>query len=299
MNKPGPQSSTLLSSPAHRPAYAARIRRVIEHMDANLAQTLSLEQLAAVAHFSPFHFHRQFSAFTGIPVSRLLRLMRLRLASRKLALEPDASITEIALLSGFDSPESFSRAFRQFYGKPPSAFREDPQWQPWQREPLHQHLENPMNTEVEIVAFPHTHIAAVEYQGPHWQSLSATRRLIAWRRENGVSPGKGQTFGIHYSDPENTPPELYRMDVAVSYDRPIASNSHGIVAKEIPAGLCARIRHLGSRDYIAEADYLYREWLPASGRELRDFPIFFHYVNVGPDVRDADMITDVYLPLKG
>jgi AraC family transcriptional regulator len=44
--------------------------------------------------------------------------------------------------------------------------------------------------------------------------------------------------------------------------------------------------------------HLYEDWLPGSGESLRDFPIFFHYVNVGPNVREEDMITDVYLPLK-
>lgn len=48
----------------------------------------------------------------------------------------------------------------------------------------------------------------------------------------------------------------------------------------------------------AAAVYLYKTWLPASAERLRDFPIFFHYVNVGPDVREEDMITDVYLPLQ-
>ena len=46
------------------------------------------------------------------------------------------------------------------------------------------------------------------------------------------------------------------------------------------------------------AVHLYEDWLPASGESLRDFPIFFHYVNVGPNVREEDMITDVYLPLR-
>ena len=58
------------------------------------------------------------------------------------------------------------------------------------------------------------------------------------------------------------------------------------------------MRHIGTRDYIPAADWIYREWLPKSGEALRDYPIFFHYVNLGPDVKDADMITDVYLPLK-
>ena len=57
-------------------------------------------------------------------------------------------------------------------------------------------------------------------------------------------------------------------------------------------------RHLGSRRFNAAAVYLYREWLPQSGESLGAFPIFFHYVNVGPDVREDDMITDVYLPLR-
>lgn len=46
------------------------------------------------------------------------------------------------------------------------------------------------------------------------------------------------------------------------------------------------------------AEWLYREWLPRSGEQLRDYPVFFHYVNVGPDVKEQEMITDVYLPLK-
>lgn len=44
--------------------------------------------------------------------------------------------------------------------------------------------------------------------------------------------------------------------------------------------------------------YLFETWLPQSGESSGDFPIFFHYVNVGPDVREEEMITDVYLPLK-
>ena len=71
-----------------------------------------------------------------------------------------------------------------------------------------------------------------------------------------------------------------------------------MVSKIIPGGRCALARHLGSREHVTAAEYLYRVWLPASGEALRDFPIFFHYVNVGPDVQEHEMITDVYLPLR-
>jgi AraC family transcriptional regulator len=70
------------------------------------------------------------------------------------------------------------------------------------------------------------------------------------------------------------------------------------VAKRIPGGRCAAVRHLGSRENVSAALYLYDVWLPASGEALRDFPIFFHYVNVGPLVQEHEMVTDVYLPLR-
>jgi len=44
--------------------------------------------------------------------------------------------------------------------------------------------------------------------------------------------------------------------------------------------------------------YLYGVWLPASGEELRDFPCFFHYVNLFPYVAEHELVTDIYLPLK-
>ena len=291
-------------APTHRPvrdaraAYAERIRKVIEYIDTHLDRDLSVQRLAQVANFSVFHFHRQFRAATGVTVARLVRLLRLKRASVQLAFNPSSSITEIALASGFESLEAFSRAFKQAHGQSPSEFRQSPTWRRWQRTPITFFEESAVKERVDLVEFPATRVAAVEYQGPEQQSLSATLKLIAWRREHGVSPDKGSTYGIHYSDRLTTPPEAYRLDVCVSYDGEIGPNDHGVVEKLIPAGRCARIRHFGSRENVTSADYLYREWLPASAEELRDFPIFFHYVNVGPNVADREMITDVYLPLR-
>ena len=93
-------------------------------------------------------------------------------------------------------------------------------------------------------------------------------------------------------------PSEFRMDIGVSYEGVISKNEQLVVEKIIPASRCARIRHLGSRDAIREADYLYSDWLPRSGEEAGEFPLFFHYVNVGPSIKHCDMITDVYLPLR-
>jgi AraC family transcriptional regulator len=70
-----------------------------------------------------------------------------------------------------------------------------------------------------------------------------------------------------------------------------------VIKQVIPAGRCAVARHIGSRNNVTAAAYLHEKWLPTSGEKLRDFPVFFHYVNVGPNVKEHEMITDVYLPL--
>lgn len=293
------ESTTRRTEATARKAYAARIQRVVDHIQENLDGDLSLEVLAGIAHFSPYHFHRQFRAWTGVGVGRLVRLLRLRWAASQLALNPERSVTAIALESGFQSTDAFSRAFREASGRSPTAFRRSPVWSNSELIDFQERLqEHSMNTNVEIIDFPATRLAAVEHRGPMEQEYAAIARLIAWRRANGVSPDRGKTFSIQHVDPAAVAPENYRIDICVSFDGPIGENPQGVIAKEIPGGRCARLRHSGSRDYISEADYLYRIWLPGSGEELRDFPPFFHFVNVGPDVRDEEMITDVYLPLR-
>jgi AraC family transcriptional regulator len=73
---------------------------------------------------------------------------------------------------------------------------------------------------------------------------------------------------------------------------------HDTVRKLIAWKRCALARDIGSRQNNKAAIWLCEEWLPRSGAAPGNFPIFFHYVNVGPHVRDQEMITDVYLPLR-
>lgn len=151
--------------------------------------------------------------------------------------------------------------------------------------------------EVEIVEFPRTKIAVVEHRGSPALEHQTARRLIEWRKANGYPPDRHRTYGIHYTDPRTTPPDEHRVDIGISVDDDVPPNPQGVINKEIPALRCARARHLGSRAHNSTAVWLTQEWLPQSGEAKGAFPIFFHYVNVGPNVTEAEMITDVYLPL--
>ncbi|WOX06856.1 AraC family transcriptional regulator [Microbulbifer pacificus] len=152
---------------------------------------------------------------------------------------------------------------------------------------------------VEIVEFPETRVAAIEYKGPPETEHLSVMKLIQWRKENNFPPSPAyRNYGLHYNDPRKVPPQEYRVDLCISVDRKIGENPYGVINKVIPACRCARARHLGSRKKVLAAEFLYEQWLPQSGEQHSGLPIIFHYVNVGPDIREQDMITDVYLPLK-
>lgn len=153
--------------------------------------------------------------------------------------------------------------------------------------------------DVQIVVFPETTVAAVEHRGSPQLEYEAAKRLVAWRQRNQLDRERHRSYGIHYTDPYTTPPSDHRVDFCLAVEFEVPPNPEGVVNKVIPGGRCAKARHLGSRAHNAAAVFLYREWLPQSGERVGDFPIFFHYVNVGPDVKEHEMITDVYLPLKG
>ena len=152
--------------------------------------------------------------------------------------------------------------------------------------------------DVEIVEFPETKVAVVKHKGPPETENQSLKRLIDWRIENKFpSSPKHRDYGLHYNDPRKVLPEEFRIDLCISVENEIDDNPYGVVNKVIPACRCAKARHIGSRENVLAAEYLYEKWLPESCEQYSELPIIFHYVNVGPDIQSHEMITDVYLPL--
>ncbi len=280
-------------------AYAKRFNKVLDYIERHLDDPLSVAQLCQVAHFSKFHFHRQFADYIGINVARYIVLLRLKQASYRIAFDPKVKIVDIALNAGFETPESFARAFRHSFGQSPSEFRKNPDWSRWHAVYQFRLPERNTVVNVDLVDFETTRIAVKEHRGPVEQLNAAIGCFIEWRKETGLSPKDSRrTFGIVYDNPDTTEPSLFRFDIAGEIRETIPDNAYGIIEKNIPGGRCARVRHLGSHSRIAESIYpLYRDWLPASGEELRDYPLFFHYLNLLPATPEAELVTDIYLPL--
>lgn len=280
--------------------YAERFQRVLEYIERHIDEPLTVDQLSGVANFSKFHFHRQFSLYVGMGVVAYVRQLRLRHASFRLVYRRKERIIDIALDAGFESPEAFSRAFRQAFGQSPSQFRRAPKWQPWRERLRLPVRERRGNMDVKIVEFPETKVAVLAHRGAPEKLNDSAVKFIEWRKQSGFSPVKHSlTFGIAYDDPEVTEPEKFRFDICGEVAEKVPENPQGVKNGVIPGGRCAVVRHLGSHDRIGESVYpLYREWLPQSGETLRDFPLFFNYLNLVPDVAEHELVTDVYLPLR-
>ena len=281
-----------------RAEYAARMHRVIETIDRDLDKPLDLDTLAAVAHFSPFHFHRLFTAWTGETLGDYVRRRRIELAAIRLIAQPRVPVLQIALGVGFGSGEAFARAFRQRYGCSASAWRT---MQAAQRKtnsnsgqvnskqsqalsaPFKEHqgsriinTESSMN--VTIIDRPPATIAYFRHVGPYGEAVARfwQETYVPWAITNKLGPDHAR-YGISHDDPGVTAPAQCRYDACAEVTPDFVA-SGGALKTTIPGGKYAVLRFKGTVEEIGEAwTALLRDWLPASGYQMDSRPCFEYY----------------------
>lgn len=263
-----------------RAAYEIRINEVINFVEAHYGDRLLLGQLADVAHFSPFHFHRIFSAFTGETPHAYLTRIRLEKAIAMME-RGGRSLTEVAFECGFASGSDFSRSFKQQYGFSPKDYSRD---RMLKESKIRQELlsnagyASPMNSDavadgfrVTVADQPAMRIAYIRVIGGYKPDriLSGLERLLAWSRANGFYPGN-KLIGRSKDNPETTPKSKYRYDWCMEIPedfKPDPEVSYG----RIPAHRVAVLHCMGDIRKVYRAwTYLYRDWLPDSGYQPAD-----------------------------
>ncbi|MFN8579715.1 MAG: AraC family transcriptional regulator [Gemmatimonadaceae bacterium] len=108
--------------PETRNFYERAVRSAVERIVSSLGEALDLEELARHAALSPFHFHRVFRGMIGETPLELHRRLALERAAWSLTTSDDR-ITTIAFAAGYETHESFTRAFRERYGCSPNEYR--------------------------------------------------------------------------------------------------------------------------------------------------------------------------------
>jgi AraC family transcriptional regulator len=262
--------------------YAQRINRVIDHLRGNLDRQVKLEELAKVACFSEFHFHRIFSAVSGETLNHFTNRLRLEKAARLLRYSGQ-SLTDIALDCGFSSPATFSRAFRSGYDTSPSRFRQSGEIK---KSKICKELFSaqeyllPMSAEEKRAAFPVKLIDVPEREVAYIRVanafetervLAALKTMIDWAQSQDIF-SRGTLFGMSADDPHVTPKHLYRYEVCFAPSVPFEC-MEGMSRLKMPAMRYATTRISGDIRKVSTAtDYLFRGWLINSDYEPEPAP---------------------------
>lgn len=284
-----------MSEARHRIDYTLRMHRAQEYIDTHLDQMLEIADVARVANFSAFHFHRVFSAWLGETFGDYLRRRRLEMAASRLVAQPRVPVMSIALAVGFGSSEAFARAFKLRFGCTPTAWRtrtaESRHGNPDQRqskpdqagadEDPHPMGCHPFAAEsvmkVSVIEWPSVKVAYLRHVGPYGESLSRFWQEAAypWMISNGLL---GHTrYGVSHDDPGITAAEKCRYDAAVEVTGPLAAPGKAALTT-LPGGRYAVTAFSGrAQDIGAAWERLLREWLPCSGLQLDARPFIEHY----------------------
>lgn len=299
-----PKSSTT------RQDYEQRMLRVLLHIQAHLDDALRLDELAAVAHFSPFHFHRIFRGMVRESVQSHVRRLRLERAAHRLKFT-NQRVTHIAFEAGYEAHEAFTRAFRAMFDESPTEFRKVHRTLPVKPAPSGIHYApdkplrrfsippsevGPMNVHIQTVN--EMRVAFVRHIGPYDRVGEAWHRFLAWAGPRGLAGPAMQAFGVLYDDPDITPSDRLRYDACLTIDDTIEPEGE-IGAQTVGGGCYAVMRHVGPYNRLGQTYVqLCGEWLPQSGRELRSAPALEFYRNSPLDTPDDKLVTDIFLPLE-
>jgi AraC family transcriptional regulator len=317
---------TNIDTPSPRAEYARRMNRVLNHIDMHLDQPLELAQLADLAHFSRFHFHRIFQAWTGETLGDYARRRRLEKAAFRLSCTPQESVLETALATGFGSGEAFARAFKLKFGCTPTAWRRDTRQRlaaqalgggqdsnldqvlrKLDQTPQHgigdDDISHPSSGDfslaVNLIDLPAVRVAYHRHIGPYGPGIGVFWRttVAPWIQSHGLDT---QTcYGVGYDDPSITPAAKCRYDACVTVPDSFTDAGSADIAT-LPGGRYACARFKGQPAAIGDAwIWLTRNWLPSSGLQCDDRPCFEMFTpTTAMDAQTGEMCCDICIPVR-
>jgi len=311
--------------------YLARFNCVVDYIDSHLADTLDLQTLAALAHFSPWHFHRLFHAVMGETLAQRVRRRRLEVAASLLLSSPPPPVQAVALDCGFGAAEVFTRTFKSHFGVTPSAWRlgAHQRWASERRVQLrkiHQAFRNRhqagegtadkddrdrltdsrpkarvASVKVELRMIPTMHVAYMRQIGPYGDPRIGRLwgRFTRWAVQNRLRDGKRLFIGVSHDSADIAMPDKCRYDTCAEVD-PSFVPHRDVGTQDIRGGLYGCTRYTGSSDDIYDAWLgLYARWLPDSGYQPDDRPCIEVYgTDVVVDPVTGCFTCDLCLPVR-
>ena len=299
MLRPRRQRPPVRGSPPRRlraEQYQRQLDAVTDYIYAHLDDDLSLDRLADVSGFSPYHWHRIYRAVRGETAAQTVRRLRLERAATMLA-QNAWPLERIARRAGFTSADAFSRAFQRAYDRTPGRFRSDraggPNGTGGSRRPaVIPDAESPTPYPVRVEERPERRLAVAEHRGSYMGIGRAFARVVD-------RMGLRKPMVAIYEDDPDAVPEAALRAVAGVVVGPEAEVPEDLETRVVPAGRYAVMRYTGPYSSMHAAYlWLYGQWLPASGWEPRDHPVIEEYLTDPATTPPAQAVTDILLPLR-
>ena len=276
--------------------YQRQLDAVTDYIYAHLDDDLSLDRLADVSGFSPYHWHRIYRAVRGETAAQTVRRLRLERAATILA-QNAWPLERIARRAGFTSADAFSRAFQRAYDRTPGRFRSDRAGGPngtgdSRRSAVIPDVESPTPYPVRVEERPECRLAVAEHRGSYMGIGRAFARVVD-------RMGLRKPMVAIYEDDPDAVPEAALRAVAGAVVGPEAEVPEDLETRVVPAGRYAVMRYTGPYSSMHAAYlWLYGQWLPASGWEPRDHPVIEEYLTDPATTPPAQAVTDILLPLR-
>lgn len=289
-----------------------QVQRAVDYIEDHLHDDLSVDKIAQVAAFSRWHFQMVFSSAVGDSLKEYIRKRRLSLALVALG-QTDQRIIDIAMQSGFESQEAFTRAFKAMFGVTPGECRKVGAEsfmilnKPKITMDYLDHLYEGINMQPQFKSLPEFKVLGVGDKFISILSPEKNNHIVIpklWdkfmARQNEVTNrAKPMDLGIcmpvDKNETKSHPDECYYM--ACTEVTSIENVPEGMVAKTIPAGDYAVFTHKGLLSNLSHTmNYIYGSWLSKSGKKLREAPDLEIYdKRFKPDSADSEF--DIYIPI--
>lgn len=221
--------------------YRAAIDMVTSYIQSHIEDDLRLDDLAVQAGFSPFHFHRIFTAIMGKTVAEYVQRIRMAMVAQRL-LHTSEPVTEIGLAAGYKTPSAFAKAFRLRFGVSPTTFRAMERQTAYAlliQQPLPPSAaQRPPQPEIRTLPdlrvlyvrgwgmiggmLPGGRYGVILNTGPFDDLMGAHMALMAWGKANGITwqtADNGKVWGVNIefsiTDPAEEPdPQKWETEIA-------------------------------------------------------------------------------------
>lgn len=303
-------------STKHNSDYIFRINETLEFIDNNLDIDLSLEKIATLAHFSPYHFHRIFKQITNETVNSYIKRRRVEKAASDLCRNLKSPISDIAFKYGFNSESNFSRVFKHYYGVSPSKFRiqspnkyskirqvnsknskDIPLFEEYICNMNHLIQWTTMNVTIEITNYPTLNLAYITHIGDPTGIANAYNKLIKWATPKGLLNNDSKMLTIYHDSLKITDVSKVRMSACLLLNEPLLTKDD-ISTKTFTPNKCIKGHYeIQINDFEKAWTGLFI-WMDKNGYEKSEIEPFEVYYNNFNDHPEKKCIVDFCIPIK-